>query len=184
MHYRSVTRGLAGARRSEAFDLCAVTKALERVRHSLADNGPTNPLTPVVCASFFTLRELEASAVDRSDLVFGEDSVTLSLYRSLRLTGKPKVVLEHGLVSVTEPYHAPSMCCSITVVVWMMLAMDRVHRSFRICRETTAQRLGWCKRFAKQRRSQVWKLMMLKVDSGSRGMRFASRGLISLCSWT
>eukprot|EP00435_Cladocopium_sp_Y103_P035473 s1409_g9.t1 len=77
--HTSVTRGLAGARRSEAFDLCAVVKALEGVQANLADDGPVHPLAMVVCATYFMLRELEASAVDRSDVMFGEESVTLAL---------------------------------------------------------------------------------------------------------
>lgn len=76
---RSVTRGLASARRSEAFDLCLVAKALEHRNSALADEGPASPLAMVVCATFFMLRELEVSALDRVDIWFNDGSVTLSL---------------------------------------------------------------------------------------------------------
>ena len=40
---RSVIRGLAGATRSEAFDLIAVHQALDGIPHSLAVGGPAHP---------------------------------------------------------------------------------------------------------------------------------------------
>ena len=76
---RSVTRGLAGATRSEAFDIVSVVGALQSNDHSLADGGPKHPKAMVVCSTYFMLRELEASAVDRNDIVFGDAEVTLSL---------------------------------------------------------------------------------------------------------
>lgn len=76
---RSVLRGLARAGRSEAFDLLAIAQTLGENVGSLAVTGPSHPLAMIVCSTFFMLRELEASAVDRSDVSFGCDSVTLSL---------------------------------------------------------------------------------------------------------
>lgn len=76
---RSVLRGLAGASRSEAFDLTKVVKALDGRDATLAEGGPEHPLALIVCATFFLLRELEASAVDRADVIFSEGAVTLSL---------------------------------------------------------------------------------------------------------
>eukprot|EP00435_Cladocopium_sp_Y103_P067914 s724_g30.t1 len=64
---------------SEAFDLYAVEKVLEGVHSNLSDEGPIYPLPMVVCATYFMLRELEASAVDRADVMFGDESVTLAL---------------------------------------------------------------------------------------------------------
>lgn len=76
---RSVLRGLASAGRSEAFDLLAIAQTLDENMGSLGATGPAHPLAMIVCSTFFMLRELEASAVDRSDVSFGYDSVTLSL---------------------------------------------------------------------------------------------------------
>eukprot|EP00435_Cladocopium_sp_Y103_P032334 s1069_g8.t1 len=76
---RSVLRGLAGAARSEAFDLKAVVKCLDGMEVQVVDGCPAHPLALVVCATFFMLRELEASAVDRADVMFNDGSVTLSL---------------------------------------------------------------------------------------------------------
>lgn len=76
---RSVTRGLANAKRSEAFDLPAVTKALEENQIEPSSDGPRHPRAMVITATYFMLRELEASAIDRDDVMFSSDSVTLSL---------------------------------------------------------------------------------------------------------
>ena len=76
---RSVLRGLGGMSRSEAFDIRAVVEALRDQVGALAVNGPRRPLPAIVCAAFFMLRELEASSIDRSDVVFGNTEVTLSL---------------------------------------------------------------------------------------------------------
>ena len=64
---------------SRAFDLLAIAQTLDENMGSLAATGPAHPLAMIVCSTFFMLRELEASAVDRSDVSFGCDSVTLSL---------------------------------------------------------------------------------------------------------
>ena len=76
---RLVLRGLAGASRPEAFDLKAVVSCLDGMESNKVDGCPAHPLALVVCATFFMLRELEASAVDRADVMFSEGSVTLSL---------------------------------------------------------------------------------------------------------
>ena len=76
---RSVTRGLAGAMRSEAFDFVLVVKLLSEAKGQLAENGPMHPLAMVVCSTYFMLRELEASSIDRTDITFSEGSVTIAL---------------------------------------------------------------------------------------------------------
>ena len=45
----------------------------------MAEGGSEHPLALIICATFFLLRELEASAVDRADVIFSEGAVTLSL---------------------------------------------------------------------------------------------------------
>lgn len=76
---RSVLRGLSGASRSEAFDLMAIVSTLRASDGCLAEGGPQQPLALIVCATYFMLRELEASAVDRSDVTLNAGSVTISL---------------------------------------------------------------------------------------------------------
>ncbi len=76
---RSVLRGLARAGRPEAFDLLAISQSLDENTGTLALTGPSHPLAMIICSTFFMLRELEASAVDRSDVSFSTDSVTLCL---------------------------------------------------------------------------------------------------------
>ena len=75
---RSVLRGLAPSHRSEQFDLMKVMNALKDVA-PLASSGPINPRAMILVSTLFMLRELEASAVDRRDVTFTEDSVTLRL---------------------------------------------------------------------------------------------------------
>eukprot|EP00435_Cladocopium_sp_Y103_P047858 s2395_g14.t1 len=76
---RSVLRGLSGASRSEAFDLMAIAEVLRSSDVAFAEGGPQHPLALIVCATFFMLRELEASAVDRADVTLSDGSVTISL---------------------------------------------------------------------------------------------------------
>ena len=72
---RSVTRGLASASRSEAFEFCQVVRTLEEMDAPLVHDGPASPLPMVVCATYFMLRELEISAVDASDVSFNDQEV-------------------------------------------------------------------------------------------------------------
>ena len=72
-------RGLAGKTRSEPFDLVKVFNCLSECKTDLATQGPINPRALIPCSTFFLLRELEASAVDISDVSFGDSFVTLTL---------------------------------------------------------------------------------------------------------
>ena len=74
---RSVLRGLAGPSRSEAFDFAAVASALTSNTGQLAQGGPKNPLAMIVCATYFMLREIEASGIQVGDISFGNEEVTL-----------------------------------------------------------------------------------------------------------
>lgn len=78
---RSVLRGLGGPTRSEAFDLEAVVKYLLIMENSVevTPDGPQSPLAAIVVGTFFMLRELELSAIDVGDVVFTENTITLSL---------------------------------------------------------------------------------------------------------
>eukprot|EP00435_Cladocopium_sp_Y103_P050142 s2443_g15.t1 len=76
---RSALRGLGGAQRSEPFDLIEVIKATRSDVGPLVDGGPINPSALVVTATLFMLREVEASALEVSDLTFSGDSVSLRL---------------------------------------------------------------------------------------------------------
>ena len=76
---RSVLRGLGGAQRSEAFDYETVVEHIKDEINSLDPEGPINPVAVVVVATLFMLREVEASAIERSDVSFGQSSVCLKL---------------------------------------------------------------------------------------------------------
>ena len=78
---RSVLRGLGGPTRSEAFDLESVVNYLLVMENNVevAQDGPGSPLTAIVVGTFFMLRELELSAIDVGDVVFTENTITLSL---------------------------------------------------------------------------------------------------------
>ena len=76
---RSVLRGLAGATRSEPFDLCRVVGCLS------CDDGPFHPEGPVhiraliSCSTMYLLREVEASAIDIADGAMSDNAVSLNL---------------------------------------------------------------------------------------------------------
>ena len=78
---RSVLRGLGGPTRSESFDLEAVVNHLLVMENNIEvmNDGPQSPLAAIVVGTFFMLRELELSAIDVGDVVFTENTVTLSL---------------------------------------------------------------------------------------------------------
>ena len=76
---RSVLRGLAGQTRSDAFDWKKVFERMAQHNVPLCDHGPVHPFPMIVTATYFMLRELEASAIDVEDVSFTSDSVTLSL---------------------------------------------------------------------------------------------------------
>ena len=76
---RSVLRGLAGSKRSEAFEWTKVFTYLRDKPHQVSHNGPLHPYPMIVTATYFMLRELEASAVDVQDVSFSANSVTLAL---------------------------------------------------------------------------------------------------------
>ena len=76
---RSVLRGLAGPSRSEPFDFPAVVKLLRHTDLGDIEGGPVHPLAMVVCSTYFLLRELEASSIDRGDITLHDSQVTLSL---------------------------------------------------------------------------------------------------------
>ena len=76
---RSVLRGLAGASRSEPFDLFRVVSCLA------GDDGPFHPEGPVhvraliSCSTMYLLREVEASAIDIADVTMSDGAVSLNL---------------------------------------------------------------------------------------------------------
>ena len=76
---RSVLRGLAGPTRSEPFHFDSVVAYLKECDEPVCSTGPESPLAMVVIGVYFMLRELELSAIDMTDVVFGTDSITLSL---------------------------------------------------------------------------------------------------------
>lgn len=87
---RSVLRGLAGASRSEAFDLAKVVGALEESDGPFHNEGPVHVQSLIVCATMFMLREVEASALDVADLTLSANVVSLNISLSPKLTGEPK----------------------------------------------------------------------------------------------
>ena len=76
---RSVLRGLGGPTRSEAFDLEKVVNHLLLHPIRVGQDGPESPLAAIVVGTFFMLRELELSAIDVGDVMFTENTITLSL---------------------------------------------------------------------------------------------------------
>ena len=72
-------RGLAGPSRSDAFDFDQVVNGLTNHPGKLCDDGPLHPRAMIVCATYFMLRELEASAVDMEDITLSDNEVTLTL---------------------------------------------------------------------------------------------------------
>ena len=76
---RSALRGLAGPSRSEPFDLLRTYESTMTVVDAVCEGGPEHPAAMIVCATFFMLREIEASGIQVVDLTFGHLSVTLSL---------------------------------------------------------------------------------------------------------
>ena len=76
---RSALRGLAGPMRSDPFDLCRVFETACTMVTAVTDGGPMHIAPMIVCATFFMLREIEASGIQVADVTFGHLSVTLSL---------------------------------------------------------------------------------------------------------
>ena len=76
---RSALRGLAGPTRSEPFELTRVFASATDLQDAICDGGPMHPASMIVCATFFMLREIEASGVQINDVTFGHNSVTLCL---------------------------------------------------------------------------------------------------------
>lgn len=76
---RSVLRGLGGARRSEAFDLETVLEGIKLSVEPLVRDGPINPAALIATATMFMLREIEASSLETSDIIFEDQSVSLRL---------------------------------------------------------------------------------------------------------
>ena len=76
---RSAQRGLAGPSRSEPFDLLSTVKAVEDSQGPICDGGPRHIAPLIVCATFFMLREIEASGIQVVDVTFDERAVTISL---------------------------------------------------------------------------------------------------------
>ena len=98
---RSVLRGLGGAHRSEQFDFLEVVKATQHLVNALDEQGPVNPSALITVATLFLLREVEASAVDLSDVTLTDSAVTLKLPVS-KVDWQAKVALERGTVCVTK----------------------------------------------------------------------------------
>ena len=76
---RSALRGLAGPIRSDAFELLRAYDAAKSLKQAVCEGGPVHPAPMIVCATFFMLREIEASGIQVVDLTFGHQSVTISL---------------------------------------------------------------------------------------------------------
>lgn len=76
---RAVLRGLAGPSRSEPFDFPEAVSFLESHTIDTVDGGPQHPLALIVCATYFMLRELEVSAIDRGDVTLHGQQITLAL---------------------------------------------------------------------------------------------------------
>ena len=76
---RSALRGLAGPSRSEPFDLVRVFQAALKTEGAVCEGGPSHIAPMIVCATFFMLREIEASGVQVNDVTFGHQCVTLCL---------------------------------------------------------------------------------------------------------